>query len=64
MFKLLFLFLIAVLLYNILKSIKLRSHGELKGKKKRAKRRQVGFDRSQVIDAEFKEVEEEAEAEK
>lgn len=64
MFKLLFLLVIAVLLYQILKSVQLRPKGEPQAGERSSKKRQVRFDRSQVIDAEFKEVEEDAGAEK
>jgi hypothetical protein len=64
LFKLLFLLIIAFLLYQILKSAQLRPKGKPPAGERSPKRRQVRFDRSQVIDAEFKEVEEDAEAEK
>lgn len=65
MFKLLVFILIIVFLFQILKAVQLRSKGgEPQAGEEGLGRRQVGFDRSQVIDAEFKEVEEDAEAEK
>ena len=59
MFKLLLFLVLLLLLYNVLKTGEREQSGRLWRRWSRASGKQGGVDRSQIVEAEFQEIEEE-----